>query len=97
MMKRTVLMVTVCLMSNMAMAEKISKDNHSGGAQKLQIENKYGFFSSSFDEKQNNLPRRYSGHSLALFQKTILSNNVIAKGKSEFETVSKYKERKKLP
>lgn len=93
-MKRAVLAVISVLMCNMAMAGKISKVENSGATQAAKGEVKSSFDTSPFDDKQDRLPPHYNGHSIELFQDKILGNEIIAKGKSEFETTAAYEERK---
>lgn len=90
MLNQKTLAAIVVLMCSTAMAG----NNPSSGAS-VRNQAKSGFAISPFDDKQDRLPPRYMGHSIALFQEIILGNDVIAKGKSEFETSSAYDERKK--
>lgn len=94
-MKLAVLVVISILICNMAMADNISKAENSGASKAVRGKVKSSFDTSAFDDKLERLPLHYNGHSIALFQETILSNEVIAKGKSEFETAAVYEERKK--
>lgn len=93
-MKRTVLTVISVLMCNMAMAGKIPKAENSVTSETAKNKVKSSFDTTSFDNKQDQLPPHYKGHSIELFQDTILNNEIIAKGKSEFETTATYEERK---
>lgn len=86
--KQLVAIGTLLMICSAVMAENVVKSSHASRAK-----SDAGYDTLPFDDTQTRLPPNYKGHSIKLFQETVLQNPVFSKGKTEFETNEAFIER----